>query len=164
MKLFSSEDCPSKVGLKSPDHLQARTSSMLHPYTVESNDCPPGFDVTHMGNQLTDLSCIPLIKWNYPPKVSTVRYFPQMPKYFSIFLCHFASFSDASNCNTISIWTVCYELPLACGSRRGEQRGGISRIEGKEISWGNLSPSICYSTLVIWYFRDLNINLEAQSF
>ncbi|XP_022133312.1 zinc finger CCCH domain-containing protein 6-like isoform X1 [Momordica charantia] len=68
VKLFSSEDCPSKVGLKSPDHLQARTSSMLHPYTVESNDCPPGFDVTHMGNQLTDLSCIPFIKWNYPPK------------------------------------------------------------------------------------------------
>ncbi|XP_038883839.1 zinc finger CCCH domain-containing protein 6-like [Benincasa hispida] len=68
VKLFSSEDCPSKVGLKSPDHLQVKTPWMLHPYTAESNDCPPGFEVTPLGNQLADMSCNPLVKWNCPLK------------------------------------------------------------------------------------------------
>ncbi|XP_022133374.1 zinc finger CCCH domain-containing protein 6-like [Momordica charantia] len=68
VKLFSSEDCPSKVGLKSPDHLQAKTPWMLHPLTSEFNDCPPGFEVTQSGNQLADLSCISSIKWKCPPK------------------------------------------------------------------------------------------------
>ncbi|KAL0543401.1 hypothetical protein IC582_018497 [Cucumis melo] len=68
VKLFSSEDCPSKVGLKSPDQLQAKTPWMLHPYTTEINDCPPGFEVTPLGNQLADLSCIPLVKWKRPLK------------------------------------------------------------------------------------------------
>ncbi|CAK9320720.1 unnamed protein product [Citrullus colocynthis] len=66
--LFSSEDCPSKVGLKSCEHFQAKTSWMLPPHTFESNDCPPGFNNTHLGNQLADISDIPLIKWNCPPK------------------------------------------------------------------------------------------------
>lgn len=93
VKFFSSEDCPSIVGLKSTDHLQARTSSMLHPYTVESNDCPPGFDVNLLRNQLTDLSCIPLIKWNCPPKVSTIRYFSQMPIRFRGYMMMYVLFS-----------------------------------------------------------------------
>ncbi|XP_023517410.1 zinc finger CCCH domain-containing protein 6-like [Cucurbita pepo subsp. pepo] len=67
VKLFSSEDCPSKVG-QSSNHLQAKTSRRLPPYTYESNGCPPGFNVTCLKNQLADVSSIPLIKWNCPPK------------------------------------------------------------------------------------------------
>ncbi|CAK9320727.1 unnamed protein product [Citrullus colocynthis] len=68
VKLFSSEDCPSKVGLKSPDHLQAKTPWMLHPHSAKFNDCPPGFEVTPFGNQLADLFCSPLVKWKCPLK------------------------------------------------------------------------------------------------
>ncbi|XP_038881358.1 zinc finger CCCH domain-containing protein 6-like [Benincasa hispida] len=68
VKLFSSEDCPSKVGLKSYEHLRAKTSWMLPPHAIESNDCPPGFNDTHLGNRLADISDIPFIKWNCPPK------------------------------------------------------------------------------------------------
>ncbi|KAA0025695.1 hypothetical protein IC582_018490 [Cucumis melo] len=67
VKLFSSEDCPSQVGLKSCEPLQAKTSWMLPPHTKEPN-CPPGFNITDLGNQLVDISGIPLIKWNCPPK------------------------------------------------------------------------------------------------
>ncbi|KAG7026757.1 Zinc finger CCCH domain-containing protein 6 [Cucurbita argyrosperma subsp. argyrosperma] len=69
VKLFSSEDCPSKVG-QSSNHLQAKTSRRLPPYTYESNGCPPGFNVTRLKNQLADVSSIPLIKWNCPPKLA----------------------------------------------------------------------------------------------
>ncbi|XP_022950889.1 zinc finger CCCH domain-containing protein 6-like [Cucurbita moschata] len=68
VKLFSSEDCPSKVGQKSLDHLQAKTPWMLHPYIAEFNDCPPGFEFTPSGNQSADLSGISLIKWKCPLK------------------------------------------------------------------------------------------------
>ncbi|XP_022962755.1 zinc finger CCCH domain-containing protein 6-like isoform X1 [Cucurbita moschata] len=68
VKLFSSQDCPSKAGLKSSDYLEAETPRMLHPYTAEFKDCPPGFEVTPSGTQLANLSSISLIKWRCPLK------------------------------------------------------------------------------------------------
>lgn len=52
VKLFLSEDFPSIVGQKSQDHLQAKTSSMLHSSINEPNDLPPGFESSHFLNQL----------------------------------------------------------------------------------------------------------------
>ncbi|KAG6594785.1 Zinc finger CCCH domain-containing protein 6, partial [Cucurbita argyrosperma subsp. sororia] len=62
------QDCPSKAGLKSSDYLEAETPRMLHPYTAEFKDCPPGFEVTPSGTQLANLSSISLIKWRCPLK------------------------------------------------------------------------------------------------
>lgn len=68
VKLFLSEDCPSKVGLKSQDHLQAKTSSMLPSSTNEYIDLPPGFEDNHFRNQSkAELSHISQIKWECPP-------------------------------------------------------------------------------------------------
>lgn len=70
VKLFLSEDFPSIVGQKSQDHLQAKTSSMLHSSINEPNDLPPGFESSHFLNQpKVELSNIPLIKWECPPLV-----------------------------------------------------------------------------------------------
>ncbi|KAK7360170.1 hypothetical protein VNO77_02151 [Canavalia gladiata] len=69
VKLFLSEDYPSKVGQKSQDHLQAKTSSILHSSTSEPNDLPPGFESSHFLNQpKVEFSRIPQIKWKCPPK------------------------------------------------------------------------------------------------
>ncbi|XP_059437889.1 zinc finger CCCH domain-containing protein 6-like [Corylus avellana] len=66
VKLFSSEDCPAKVGMKSEDHLQAKTS--LHSNRMESNDLPPGFECGSFENNLKkELSHIRPIKWKCPP-------------------------------------------------------------------------------------------------
>ncbi|KAI9081285.1 hypothetical protein K1719_036785 [Acacia pycnantha] len=68
VKLFVSEDCPSRVGQKSQDHLQAKMSSMLHSSTIEFNDLPPGFECHPLPNQSKhELSCIPQISWRSPP-------------------------------------------------------------------------------------------------
>ncbi|XP_057449286.1 zinc finger CCCH domain-containing protein 6-like [Lotus japonicus] len=69
VKLFLSEDCPSKVGKKSQDHLQAKTSPMLPSSTNEcDDDLPPGFEANHFLRQSnTELSNIPQIKWKCPP-------------------------------------------------------------------------------------------------
>ncbi|KAG5050861.1 hypothetical protein GLYMA_02G049700v4 [Glycine max] len=70
VKLFLSDDYPSIVGQKSQDHLQAKTSSMLHSSINEPNDLPPGFESSHFLNQpKVELSNIPLIKWECPPLV-----------------------------------------------------------------------------------------------
>ncbi|RDY06801.1 Zinc finger CCCH domain-containing protein 30 [Mucuna pruriens] len=68
VKLFLSEDYPSKVGQKSQDHLQAKTSSMLHSSINEPNDLPPGFESGHFLNQpKVEFSYISQIKWECPP-------------------------------------------------------------------------------------------------
>ncbi|MED6220205.1 hypothetical protein PIB30_042636 [Stylosanthes scabra] len=68
IKLFLSDDCPSKVGLKSQDHLQAKTSSMLPSSTNEHMDLPPGFEDNHFLNQpKVELFRIFPIKWQRPP-------------------------------------------------------------------------------------------------
>ncbi|KAF7828950.1 zinc finger CCCH domain-containing protein 6-like [Senna tora] len=68
VKLFLSEDCPSKVGQKSQDHLQAKTSSILPSSTNETYDLPPGFEGNHFLNQSKcELSHISQIKWKAPP-------------------------------------------------------------------------------------------------
>ncbi|XP_028196693.1 zinc finger CCCH domain-containing protein 30-like isoform X1 [Glycine soja] len=70
VKLFLSEDFPSIVGQKSQDHLQAKTSSMLHSSINEPNDLPPGFESSHFLNQpKVEFSNIPQIKWECPPVV-----------------------------------------------------------------------------------------------
>lgn len=70
IKLFSTEDCPAKVGLKSQDHLQVETSWLLHSNSMESNDLPPGFEGCPLQKNLKkELLHIPQIKWNCPPKV-----------------------------------------------------------------------------------------------
>ncbi|XP_062143804.1 zinc finger CCCH domain-containing protein 6-like [Alnus glutinosa] len=67
VKLFSSEDCPAKVGLKCEDHLQAKTS--LHSNRMESNDLPPGFEQGSFENHLKkELSHVGRINWKCPPK------------------------------------------------------------------------------------------------
>lgn len=71
VKLFSSLDCPIEVGLKYQDHFQAKTSSMLHSNSVESNGTPPGFEVGISVNQSKlQHFCIPRIQWQCPTKVS----------------------------------------------------------------------------------------------
>ncbi|XP_020202717.1 zinc finger CCCH domain-containing protein 6 [Cajanus cajan] len=67
VKLFLSDDYPSKVGHKLQDHLQAKASSMLHSSMSEPNDLPPGFESSHFRNQSkVELSCIAQTKWECP--------------------------------------------------------------------------------------------------
>lgn len=68
VKLFSSEDCPVKVGLKYQDHLQAKASSMLNSIPAE-NDFPPGFEGSFsVGQSKVELPHIPRIQWKSPSK------------------------------------------------------------------------------------------------
>ncbi|XP_028796802.1 zinc finger CCCH domain-containing protein 6-like [Neltuma alba] len=68
VKLFISEDCPSKVGQKSQDRLQAKVSSILHSSIIEFNDLPPRFECNPLPNQSKyEHSCIPQINWRCPP-------------------------------------------------------------------------------------------------
>ncbi|KAK9948443.1 hypothetical protein M0R45_004016 [Rubus argutus] len=70
VKLFSSLDCPMEVGMKYQDHFQAKTSSMLHSNSVESNGSPPGFEVGISVNQSKlQHFCIPRIQWRCPTKL-----------------------------------------------------------------------------------------------
>ncbi|CAL5197512.1 unnamed protein product [Lathyrus oleraceus] len=67
VKLFLSEDFPSKVGLVSHDNLEARASSLLSSSTNDSIDLPPGFESSHFLNQSkVEFSHIPKIKWECP--------------------------------------------------------------------------------------------------
>lgn len=67
VKLFLSEDYPSKVGLNLQDSLEAKASSMLCSSTNESIDLPPGFESGHFPNQSkVQFSHIPKIKWECP--------------------------------------------------------------------------------------------------
>ncbi|XP_027354254.1 zinc finger CCCH domain-containing protein 6 [Abrus precatorius] len=71
VRLFLSEESPSQVGISSQDHLQAKTSLLLHPGGAGSDDIlPPGFEGTHASSQFEiKLSQIPVIKWIIPPKI-----------------------------------------------------------------------------------------------
>lgn len=73
VRLFLSEDSPSQVGLGAQDHLQAKTSWLLHSTGSGSDDIlPPGFEVAHPENQLQiKLSQIPVNQWKCPPKVNS---------------------------------------------------------------------------------------------
>ncbi|PON70767.1 Zinc finger, CCCH-type [Parasponia andersonii] len=70
VRLFLSEESPSQVGLDSQDHLQAKTSWLLHSTGTSSDDVlPPGFEGAQPSNLLqTKLSQIPTVKWRYPPR------------------------------------------------------------------------------------------------
>ncbi|XP_027346888.1 zinc finger CCCH domain-containing protein 6-like [Abrus precatorius] len=68
VKLFLSEDYPSKVGQRTQDHLQAKISSVLHSSINEPNDLPPGFESSHFLTQSkAEFSHISQIKWERPP-------------------------------------------------------------------------------------------------
>ncbi|RDX61674.1 Zinc finger CCCH domain-containing protein 30, partial [Mucuna pruriens] len=69
VRTFSSEDCPSKVGEKYQDHLQAKGLSIWPSTTNEyDDDLPPGFESNHFWNQSkAELPHIPQIKWECPP-------------------------------------------------------------------------------------------------
>nr|AFK47452.1 unknown [Lotus japonicus] len=71
VRLFLSDESPSQVGLNSQDHLQAKTSLLLHPGGAGSDDSlPPGFEGTHASSQFEiNLSRIPVISWTRPPKI-----------------------------------------------------------------------------------------------
>lgn len=70
VKLFLSEESPSQVGLGGQDHLQAKTSLLLHSTGLGSDDnLPPGFEGAHPANHWQiKLSQIPIIKWRCPPQ------------------------------------------------------------------------------------------------
>ncbi|KAG7967956.1 hypothetical protein I3843_08G127100 [Carya illinoinensis] len=69
VKLFSLEDCPAEVGLRSEDHLQSRTSWMLHSETMESNHFPPGFGGSPSEKHLKKEPIqARRLKWKCPPK------------------------------------------------------------------------------------------------
>lgn len=74
IRMFLSEESPSEVGLSAQDHLQAKTSWLLHSNGLGSDDnLPPGFEGAHPANQLKNmLSQIPVIKWKCPPRVSYI--------------------------------------------------------------------------------------------
>ncbi|KAA8531964.1 hypothetical protein F0562_006894 [Nyssa sinensis] len=69
VRLFLSEDCPAKVGVKSQDNLQAKTSWIPHLNYVESDARPSSFEGRYYVNPLKEkLSHIPQIKWQCPPE------------------------------------------------------------------------------------------------
>ncbi|OIV94832.1 hypothetical protein TanjilG_22029 [Lupinus angustifolius] len=69
VKLFLSDDCPSKVGQKSQENLQAKTLTMLPSSTNEYNDLPPGFEGNYFLIQSkAKFSHIPQIKWECAPQ------------------------------------------------------------------------------------------------
>ncbi|XP_068645542.1 zinc finger CCCH domain-containing protein 6 isoform X2 [Aristolochia californica] len=63
VRLFLSEDAPSLSGSGSQDHLQAKTSWMLHSMGAGTDDhLPPGFEAPQQSTPR-----IPIIKWCCPP-------------------------------------------------------------------------------------------------
>ena len=72
VKLFLSEESPAQVGLGGQDHLQPKTSLLLHSTGSGSDDnLPPGFEVAYPANHWPiKLSQIPIIKWRCPPQVN----------------------------------------------------------------------------------------------
>ncbi|KAJ9146983.1 hypothetical protein P3X46_029195 [Hevea brasiliensis] len=71
VKLFLTEDCPSKIGTQSQGHLQKKSSWILHHSNGdEFSDVPPGFECGHSLNLLKkESSLIPRIEWKCPPKL-----------------------------------------------------------------------------------------------
>ncbi|KAH7519940.1 zinc finger CCCH domain-containing protein 30 [Ziziphus jujuba] len=71
VKLFSCDDCPLKVGMISKDHLEAKSSKMLHSNTMGSDGLPPGFEngFVAVSQSRTELPLIPQIQWKCPPKI-----------------------------------------------------------------------------------------------
>ncbi|GMY28299.1 zinc finger CCCH domain-containing protein 6 [Fagus crenata] len=70
VKLFLSEESPAQVGLGGQDHLQPKTSLLLHSTGSGSDDnLPPGFEGAYPANHWQiKLSQIPIIKWRCPPQ------------------------------------------------------------------------------------------------
>ncbi|KAA8528721.1 hypothetical protein F0562_036076 [Nyssa sinensis] len=70
VRLFLLEESPSQVGLGVQDHLQAKTSLLLHSTGVGAdNNLPPGFEGAHPTILLRNkLSQIPLVRWKCPPR------------------------------------------------------------------------------------------------
>ncbi|KAL9327119.1 hypothetical protein ACSQ67_007764 [Phaseolus vulgaris] len=68
VKLFLSDDFPSKVGQHSQDHLQVKTSMLNSNSTIiDPSDLPPGFESSHFLKQTkVDFSSISPIKWECP--------------------------------------------------------------------------------------------------
>ncbi|KAI4336805.1 hypothetical protein L6164_015286 [Bauhinia variegata] len=71
VRLFLSEESPSQVGSNSQDHLQAKTSLLLHSGETSPDDIrPPGFEGNISSDQLQiKPSQIPVIRWIDPPKI-----------------------------------------------------------------------------------------------
>ncbi|XP_030527137.2 zinc finger CCCH domain-containing protein 6 [Rhodamnia argentea] len=70
VRLFLSDEAPVQVGFGAQDHLQAKTSWLLHSTGISSDDAlPPGFEAAHPSNKLQiKVSEIPLSKWKCPPR------------------------------------------------------------------------------------------------
>lgn len=65
VRLFLSEDAPSQSGFGIQDHLQAKTSWLLHSSGMGSDDQPPpGFE-----GPIPALPQIVLVKWKCPPRL-----------------------------------------------------------------------------------------------
>lgn len=68
--MFSTEDCPTEVGQKFQNHLQAKASRMFHSSSTEVQDLPPGFEQSLCSSQPEwRLPQIPQVQWKCPPKV-----------------------------------------------------------------------------------------------
>ncbi|KAI4389607.1 hypothetical protein MLD38_001815 [Melastoma candidum] len=68
VRLFLSEEAPSQVGVGNQDHLQAKTSGLLHHAGFGPEDIlPPGFEASHspVGFHV-NVSDIPVSKWRRP--------------------------------------------------------------------------------------------------
>lgn len=88
MKLFSSEESPSLIGLSAQDHRQAK--AWVNSKGAESVDkLPPGFDGTNLAYAFHNkFSKIPIIKWQCPPKVGGLRTAQsRLFLFIHIFLC-----------------------------------------------------------------------------
>lgn len=72
MRLFLSEESPSQVGLGAQDHLQAKSTWVTPSNGTGTDDIlPPGFEGAHSSNEShINLSEIPVVKWQCPPRVS----------------------------------------------------------------------------------------------
>lgn len=117
--MFLSEDCPSKVGKKSQDHLQAKTSPMLPSSTNEcDDDLPPGFEANHFLRQSnTELSNIPQIKWKCPPLVNEIleTYLTMLNLYY-MSPCFIYAFSFFVLCSWITFVDLLLSIQFALSS------------------------------------------------
>ncbi|WVZ09526.1 hypothetical protein V8G54_014056 [Vigna mungo] len=90
VKIFSPEECPSKIGNKSEDDFQGKTLS-TRPSTLEYDDFPPGFEGNHFQNQ--SKSEFSYIKWECPPPVMRSWKFLERYRIFIKFPFHERFFS-----------------------------------------------------------------------
>ncbi|KAI4320954.1 hypothetical protein MLD38_034385 [Melastoma candidum] len=70
VRLFLSEEAPAQVGVGNQDHLQAKTSWLLHAAGSGHEDIlPPGFEESHSPAGFhVNVSDIPVSKWRRPPR------------------------------------------------------------------------------------------------